>query len=124
MRFLRTRRDVTLRITAPDDAEPRAFEALVLAGRGHGAAERIEGRTPFLRRLPDIDVTLVVAPTDPGPALEVAYEVTRRGRSVMAGRSWCPIAVIDRRRGRIVAGGLDGAPGDGGAGTPAVLRAM
>ena len=118
------RRTVTLRITAPESTEPRAFEALVLLAKPRLVTERIRAETPFARTLPDCDATIVAMPTDAGAPLEVAYEVTRRGRSVMAARSWWPVALIERRRARIVAAGLDGPSGGDAAGTGAVLRAI
>ena len=118
------RRTVTLRITAPESTEPRAFEALVLLAKPRLVTERIRAETPFARTLPDCDATIVAMPADAGAPLEVAYEVTRRGRSVMAARSWWPVAVIERRRARIIAAGLDGPSGGDAAGTRAVLRAI
>ncbi len=50
--------------------------------------------------------------------------VVRGSRVLLAGRSWWPIAVIQRRRRRVVAGGIDGPFGEDGAGTPAVRRPM
>lgn len=118
------RRTVTLRITAPESTEPKAFEALVVLSGRRAVAERIQGETPFARTLPDRDVTIVATATEPGASLEVAYEVTRRGRSVMAGKSWWPVALVERRGGRIVAAGVDGPSGGDGAGRPAVLRVI
>ncbi len=117
------RRTVTLRITAPESSEPRAFEALVLFSRRRIETERIRAETPFECPLPDCDVTVIAMPTEPGAPLEVAYEITRGGRSVMAARSWWPVPLIERRGGRVIAAGLDGPGGGDVAGTP-VLRVI
>lgn len=117
-------RRVTLRITSPDALESQAFEALLLLGRSSFAVERVRGQTPFARELPDVDATIVVSPVTGEAPLEVEYQIVKRGRVVLRGWSSWPIAVIQRRRGRLVGGGLDGPLGDGGAGTPAVLRAI
>ena len=114
------RRTVTLRITAPESSEPRTFEAIVLLSGRRIETERIRAQTPYERTLPDCDATIVATPMESGVPLEVGYEITRGGRSVMAARSWWPVPVIERRRGRIVAAGLDGPAGDEPAGTPAL----
>lgn len=120
--MLFSRRTVTLRITAPEGNGAQAFEALVIFSRSRLGVERIRAETPFVRTLPDAAVTIVATSADAAVPLEVSYEVTRRGRSVMAGRSWWPIAVLERRRRHIVAAGLDGPFGED-AGRPA-LRAI
>ena len=124
MRFFGQQRRVTLRITAPDAPESQPFEALLLLGRSAVTPERLRGQTPFARGLPDVDATIVVSPVTGESPLAVEYQVTKRGRIVLRGWSSWPIAVIQRRRGRLVGGGLDGPLGDGGSGTPAVLRAI
>ena len=108
MHFLSAwRRAATLRITAPESPAPRAFEALLILGNAAPHAERVCAQTPFARELPDVDSTIVVRPTDGEPSLNVEYEIVRRGRVVLRGRSWRPVAVIQRRRGHVLAGGLD-----------------
>lgn len=124
MRFFSRHRRVTLRITAPDAPEPQPFEALLLLGRSGFSPERVHGRTPFARELPDADATIVVSPVAGEPPLHVEYEVVKRDRIALRAWSSWPIAVIQRRRGRLFSGGVDAPRGDGDAGTPAVLRAI
>ena len=124
MWFFDGHRHVTLRITAPEAPEAQPFEALLLLGRSAFTLERLRGQTPFTRELPDVDATIVVSPVTGESPLAVEYQIAKRGRVVLRGWSSWPIAVIQRRRGRLVGGGLDGPLGDGGAGTHAVLRAI
>lgn len=124
MRFFGHHRRVTLRITAPEATASQGFDGLLVLGRSGLAAERIRGRTPFARELPDVDATVVVSPVAGDPPLTIEYEVVKRGRVALRGWSSWPVAVIQRRRGRVFAGGMDGPFGDDGAGTPAVLRAV
>ena len=124
MRFFGGHPRISLRINAPDAPEPRAFDALLLLGRSAVAPEQVRGRTPYVRELPDVDATIVVSPVAGEPPLTVEYEIVKRGRVVLRGWSAWPIAVIQRRRGRVVAAGMDGPLGDDGAGAPAVLRAI
>ena len=124
MRIFGRHRRITLRITAPETPEPRTFDAVLLLGRSGPAIERLRGRTPYMRDLPDVDATVVVSPVADESPLTVEYEIVERGRVSLRGWSSWPIAVIQRRRGRVVAGGMDGPLGDNGAGAPAVLRAI
>ena len=124
MRLFGGYRRITLRITAPEAPEPREFDALLLLGPSAPALERLRGRTPYTRELPDVDTTVVVSPVAGESPLTVEYEIVKRGRVTLRGWSSWPIAVIQRRRGRVVAGGIDGPLGDNGAGAPAVLRAI
>ncbi len=75
MRFFDRHRRVTLRITAPDAPESQAFDALLLLGRSAVTPERLQGRTPFARELPDVDATIVVSPTTGESPLSVEYVV-------------------------------------------------
>jgi hypothetical protein len=124
MRFFRHRLRVTVRITAPDSPEPQAFDALLLLGRSTLRPERVRGLTPYERELADVDATVVVSPVAGESQLSVECEVVKRGRVALRGWSSWPIVVIQRRRGRVFAGGLDGPFGDGGAGTAALLQAI
>lgn len=120
----RPRRRATLRVTAPESDGPRDFEALVLLGGRRPVPLRFNAQTPFERELPDDDLTIVVSAADLGTPLAVEYVVARGSRVVLAGRSWWPIAVIQRRRRRVVAGGIHGPFGEDGAGSQAALRGM
>ena len=117
----------TLRVTAAD-AEPAAFDALILFGgrRGVPGSRQLRGEaTPFRLELPDEDVNVVIRPRDRGRQLIAEYERELGGRRVLFGRSWMPMPVLQRRRGGIVCTGLsasDDAPGsdDSGLVAPAI----
>jgi hypothetical protein len=117
---LRGQRRATLRVTA--DGAPAVFDALLVfdGARPRLAARELSGeRTPFALDLPDVDVTIVVQPRDPGRPVVAEYEREVNGRRRLWGRAWRGTPVLRRRGGAIICAGLPGRAGPA-AGAPAI----
>jgi hypothetical protein len=115
MKPFRTPRRVTLRITAGPSDSHVAFDAMLVLGRGRMQTRSFSGElTPFELELPDDDCTAVVRAREVSETFAVEYSVQAAGEQRLYARSTESVAVLERRGGGIVVGGLPSRsrPGD------------